>query len=234
MNTRHLTLCLLATGDLIGCGTAHSNSPAKPSSTFPANYQGNPFADEVYHGGPQAIPGRVECAYFDLGGEGIAYHDADAINHGSGELNLNPDHHRPHATPYIWGFRKEEGMDISYTKDFADFNHPNPFTPGTNQLYVGWTSDNEWCNYTVSVKVAGIYKITALYSNAANPIKFSVDNQPASECKLPLNTGSWHIWNKAAIGTITFADAGLHLLTFHYNAGNNFAYFEFELMGTGK
>jgi hypothetical protein len=41
-------------------------------------------------------------------------------------------------------------------------------------------------------------------------------------------TGSWHIWNKAEIGSITFTETGLHLLTLHYNAGNNFAYFDFE------
>ena len=40
-----------------------------------------------------------------------------------------------------------------------------------------------------------------------------------------------HIWNKAEIGTITFPEAGLQLLTFHYNKGNNFAYFEFEAIG---
>ena len=39
-----------------------------------------------------------------------------------------------------------------------------------------------------------------------------------------------HKWNKAEIGTITFPEAGLQLLTFHYNGGNNFAYFEFELV----
>ena len=30
--------------------------------------------------GPQQIPGRVECAYYDLGGEGVAYHDTDPTN----------------------------------------------------------------------------------------------------------------------------------------------------------
>jgi hypothetical protein len=234
MNTRLLVFCLLAPVGLIGCSSAQSSTSAKPSSTFPANYQGKPFADDVYHDGPQVIPGRVECAYFDLGGEGIAYHDEDAINHGGGELNLNPDHHRPHATPYFWEFRKEEGMDTSYTKDFADFNHPNPYTPGTNQLYIGWTSDNEWCNYTVNVKKAGAYRITSLYSNSPNTIRFSVNNQPAGKFKLPMDTGTWHIWNKAEIGTIIFAEDGFHLLTFHYNTGNNFAYFEFEPMDPGN
>jgi hypothetical protein len=173
----------------------------------------------------------VECAYYDLGGEGVAYHDTDPTNHGSGELNLKSEHHRPHANPYILGFRANEGVDISYTKDFADFNHTNFVAPATNQLYIGWTADGEWCNYTVKVKKAGAYRVVALYGNAANTIRFSINRQPASECKLPLATGSMHIWNKADIGIITFPEAGLQLLTFHYNQGNNFAYFEFEPTG---
>jgi hypothetical protein len=39
-----------------------------------------------------------------------------------------------------------------------------------------------------------------------------------------------HIWNKAVVGTITFGEAGVQLLTLHYNKGNNFAWFEFEEM----
>jgi hypothetical protein len=198
------------------------------NAALPPGYQGKPFQDSFYTGGPQPIPGRVECAYFDLGGEGVAYHDTDSTNHGSGELNLKPEHHRPHANPYIWGFRGNEGVDVSYTKDFADFNHTNFVAPATNQLYIGWTADGEWCNYTVSVKKAGAYRVVALYGNADNTIRFSINCEPASECKLPLVTGSMHTWNKAEIGTITFPEAGLQLLTFHYNKGNNFAYFEFE------
>jgi hypothetical protein len=38
---------------------------------LPPDYQGKPFQDAVYTAGPQSIPGRVECAYFDLGGEGV-------------------------------------------------------------------------------------------------------------------------------------------------------------------
>jgi hypothetical protein len=35
-------------------------------------YAGKPFHDSGYHAGPQAIRGRVQCAYYDSGGEGIA------------------------------------------------------------------------------------------------------------------------------------------------------------------
>jgi hypothetical protein len=58
----------------------------------PEEYKGKPFQDATHTGGAQAIPGRLEAALYDLGGEGVAYHDVDAINHGSGELNYNFSH----------------------------------------------------------------------------------------------------------------------------------------------
>ena len=82
----------------------------------------------------------------------------------------------------------------------------------------------------MDVKVAGICKIDALYANNDATITFDVDQNPATSCKLPLNTGSFHAWNKSEIGSITFSEAGFHVLTFHYNKGNNFAYFEFMLV----
>jgi hypothetical protein len=51
------------------------------------HYQGKPFHRSLYNGGPQHIPGRVMCVYYDLGGEGVAYHDRVAKNNGSGGLN---------------------------------------------------------------------------------------------------------------------------------------------------
>jgi len=200
----------------------------RSNAALPPDYTGKPFGDSVYQGGAQVIPGRLQCAYFDFGGEGVAYH-GDGINHGSGELNQKPDHQRPHATPYFWNFRKDEGVSVSYTKDFADFNHtgPVPFTPDTNQLYVGWTKDGQWVNYTVNVKTPGTYKIVALYANDATAVTFSLNHKLASECKLPVATSGFHTWNKAEIGTITFPEAGLQLLTFRYGTGNNFAYFDF-------
>ncbi len=208
---------------LIGLGVVHGASAA-----LPAGYAGRPFEDSAYKAGAQRIPGIVQCALYDLGGEGVAYHDSDAINHGSGELNALPLHQRPHAAAYVWGFRKDEGVDISYVKDFADLNHANPVSPLVNQLYIGWTADDEWVNYTVDVELAGTYVVRALYSNEANGVRFDVDREPASVCRLPVATGGWHTWNYAEIGTITFREAGRRLLTFHYGKGNNFALFSFE------
>lgn len=196
----------------------------------PSDYKGRPFEDAQHKTGAALIPGTLQCVCFDLGGEGVAYH-SDGTNHGSGELNMRPEHQRPHATPYLWNFRANEGVSISYTKDFADFSHKAPvlFAPSTNQLYVGWTQDGQWLNYTVSVKTTGTYKVFALYAGDATAFRFSINHEPAAECKIPVNTGSMHRWNRAEVGTIKFTDPSLQLLTFYYNRGNNFASFEFEL-----
>jgi hypothetical protein len=195
------------------------------NAAVPAGYKGQAFQDA------QAIPGRLECVQYDRGGEGVAYHDTDAVNHGSGELNYQPGHCEAGVPASICHFREGEGVDISYTKQMADLNHPNFVTPAAQQLYIGWESDGEWTNYTVDVKKAGTYRIVALYSNAPNTVTFSLNNRPAAECKLPMDTSFWHIWNKAACGQITFPETGLQLLTLHYNTGNNLAYFDFEPAG---
>jgi hypothetical protein len=203
-------------------------------AVLPADYTGKPFGDSIYKAGPQTIPGRIQCAYFDFGGEGVAYH-SDGTNHGSGELNLKPDHHRPHATPYVWTFRSNETVSVSYAKDFADFNHKNPvpFSPDTNQFYIGWTKDGQWVNYTVDVKTAGTYKIVALYSGQQTGFSFLINHKPVSGCKIPMATEGFHTWNKAEVGTIVFPETGPQLLTFQYNHGNNFAYFDFLVATNG-
>jgi len=205
----------------------------------PEEYAGKPFEDAAYASGPQAIPGRLQAALYDLGGEGIAYHDSDKINHGSGELNYKPGHCEEGVPAYVCHFREGEGVDISYVKKQADLNHANMVAPEWQQLYIGWAEDGEWTNYTVDVKKAGAYRIEAMYSYAAQTIQFRLNNRPAADCKLPVETSRgfplqsypdwviWHIWNKAECGEITFPQAGPQLLTLEYRKGNNLAYFDF-------
>lgn len=102
---------------------------------IPAGYSGKPFADVTHRDRPAAIPGRIQAALYDLGGEGVAYHDTDAINHGSGELNYKPGHCEKGVPVYICHFRESEGGDISYVKKPADLNHPNPFVPEWTTLH---------------------------------------------------------------------------------------------------
>jgi hypothetical protein len=204
------------------------------SADVPGSYTGKPFADTFHKSGAPSIPGIVQCALYDLGGEGVAYHDSDALNNGSNKLNLEKGHQRAHAGDYVWHFRKDEGVDLSFVKDWADLNHTNQVSPHINQLYIGWTEKDEWCNYTVNVLKPGTYRIQALYSFQPNTVRFDLNGKPAATCKLPTSTPGYHHWNFAEIGTIEFPTAGLQLLTFHYGKGNNFAYFQFEPVTNAK
>src|ERR1700685_2075571 len=79
-------------------------STPTPTSNLPAGYLGKPYTDAMYKGGPQAIPGKIMCAYYDLGGEGFAYHDTTPKNMGSGTLN-------PADGTYLNEFRMHEAVD---------------------------------------------------------------------------------------------------------------------------
>lgn len=201
------------------------------SADVPGGYKGTWFRDSVYLKGPQEIPGRIQAAYYDLGGEGVAYHDADLANHGSGELNYSqkcPDT----ASNYVCHFREKDATDPSYTKSCCDFSAKNFDTPPRKQFYIGWQADGEWLNYTVRVRAKGSYKIKAMYGFGASVITFKVNNSPASTAKFPINTGSPHVWKYAdSIGVITFPDTGLFLLTYMIAKENNTAYFDFVPAG---
>lgn len=200
----------------------------KKHTHIPSSYKGVPFMDSFYSSGAQLIPGRVECKYFDFGGEGVAYHDMDSVNRGSGQYNYKEGHCNG-VTDYVCHFREKEGVDLSYTKEFLDFNHENPFTPERQQGYIGWTKNGEWCNYTVNVTKVGKYKVGILYSNQAASFKLAINGRDYGEYQLPMATGSYHIWNfERNVGTIVFFNKGLNLLTLKYMGGANYAYLIFE------
>ncbi len=206
-------------------------------SSFLASYKGVPFHDARYKDGAQKIPGRVICAYYDLGGEGVAYHDTDAKNHGSGELN-------PADGTYLNEFRIGEGVDISYTKfkrdPIIDDNPYDKVTPPAGLLYVGWTVPGEWFNITVDVAEAGSYSADLLYtSNRGGAISIDVNGRPATaplmipttfDAKDPVDWRQWHHWNVMHdIAKLPFS-AGKNVLTIHVVAEGqmNLATFDFK------
>ena len=204
---------------------------------FLSHYKGTPYEDGRYHGGAQKIPGVVRCAYYDRGGSGVAYHDADAKNHGSGELN-------PANGTYLNEFRMGEGVDTSYTKFKRDPQiDDNPFEqvqPPANMLYVGWTEPGEWFNLTVEVAEAGDYTADLLYtSNRGGTISLDINGEPATgpltiastfNASDPLAWRQWHHWSIAPGIAKVRLQAGKSVLTVHIlTEGNmNLATFAFR------
>ena len=228
---------LLLSSALFLLSIAQAQADSAPTPSDAASHTSQPFHDQQYTGGPQKIPGKVQCAYYDLGGEGVAYHDSDAVNHGSGELN-------PLDGSYLNGFRVNEGVDISYVKvgrqPPVDDNPYNLAVPPPAQLYVGWTHPGEWFNLTVQVAKAGRYTIDLLHtSQHGGEIGLDLDGkrlasplniQSTASSAEPLAWRQWHHWNLAKNLAEAELPAGLHVLTVHIvtEGDINLAYFEFR------
>jgi hypothetical protein len=229
MNRRILLFCSIAASTL---------SITASSQSFLSQYAGIPYHDSRYQNGPQKIPGRVLCAYYDLGGEGVAYHDSDQQNHGSGELN-------PADGTYLNEFRIHEGVDTSYTKfgrkpDRIDDNPFDKIVPPRDLPYVGWTEPGEWFNITVDVTYAGAYVGDFLYtSNHGGTISIDVNGKDATgPLQVPTTYDAadtvawrqWHHWNLAPRFFKPRLSKGKNVLTVHILTGGamNLAYFEFK------
>jgi hypothetical protein len=165
------------------------------------NYEGLPFEDLIYKNGAQKVPGKLQCEYYDKGGEGVAFHDSDSINSGSGGLNKADG-------SYLHEFRINEAVDISYTKfqnPPIDNNAYNFVDPEKDQLYVGWTDPAEWTKYTIDVEIEGTYKLDLMFTaNQVGTISFSVNDMDVSgPISIPstfvaedtVGFRQWHHWN---------------------------------------
>ena len=211
-----------------------------PASDFLRDYKGTPYEDARYRGGSQKIPGRVQCAFFDRGGEGVAYHDTTPKNQGSGGLN-------PADGSYLNEFRIGEAVDTSYTKfhDAIDNNPYNVVELEENQIYVGWTEPGEWFKITVDAAHEGTYSADLLYtSNRGGTI--SVDSVgkdgvsttgPISIVSTansadPLAWRQWHHWNVMKGAATLKLSAGKNILTVHVlTQGNmNLATLQFKAL----
>jgi hypothetical protein len=225
-----LSFCSLVTAPGFFCSCTSGNKTH--------GYAGKPYSDSLYNAGAQSIPGKLQCEYYDFGGEGVAYHDTDSINSGSGRLN-------PADGSYLHGFRINEPVDISYTKfreppiDNTPYNFVNP---EKDQLYVGWTKPGEWLKYTVDVKEAGTYKIGILFtSNKDGKISISVNDQDATGPLLIPSTfvsadtvawRQWHHWNYTDSLASVNLEKGLQTITLNtVDKGDmNYEYLNFELI----
>jgi hypothetical protein len=189
-----------------------------------------PYGDGV----PQKIPGRVQCELYDLGGEGIAFHDADSVNHGSGHLN-------PPDGSFLHEFRMSEAVDISYTKsDGVDDNDFNFTEPDPSSLYVGWTEPGEWLNFTVSVEESGAYRVgLMLTSNRGGTVSLSVDGKDITGPMTVRSTNvaadtvawrQWHHWNFQDSLAVIRLEKGIRVLTLRtVSEGNmNYDYLSFS------
>jgi hypothetical protein len=195
-------------------------------NSFSNEYRGKPYTDSVRALTVQTIPGKLECEFYDIGGDSVAYHDSDKNNNGSGSLNKGEG--------YLNNFRSDESPDISFTKfhDSIDNSAYNIVQPEPEQLYLGWTEPGEWTRYSVDVKESGSYQIGAMYtSNRGGAIQLIIDDTDTTglldirstfDANEPLAWRQWHHWNYADSLTTQFINAGRRVITLKIAKEGNF------------
>jgi hypothetical protein len=148
------------------------------SLLFSAHVFGTPF-----FGTPVAVPGTFEAENFDLGGQGIAYHDNTPGNQG-GQYRLNED------------------VDIIVSSDALGGGYVvNNFETG------------EWLAYTINVAASAQYNIELRASSAFSTSTFhiEIDGQSVTGTVSVPNTGDWNIFQWVGKTGVSLA-AGQHLL----------------------
>ncbi|HXI60584.1 MAG TPA: carbohydrate-binding protein [Polyangia bacterium] len=159
----------------------------------------------------QVIPGMLQAAFYDQGGEGVAYHDSDPNNTGADQARA-ANAMVPEAT-----FRTTEGVDLGSTRAMTDkYVDSSPLQAG--QLYVGWTVAGEWINYTVNVTATGHYTISALMATLSDGARVTFtleDGTTTGPRALPWthSLNAWRFVDNIAALDLT---AGTHVLTMKF------------------
>jgi hypothetical protein len=136
---------------------------------------------------------------FDLGGEGVGFHDSDNKHEGSGGAN----------------YRKNLG---DYMSDAMDIEGS-----GGN---IGYTNNGEWLMYTVEVRNEGDYEIDWFISVNGSGAACHVEvDGAASEIYPMINNSNWSDWryycerNNVA-PPVYHLTPGKHTVKFVWNGGN--------------
>ena len=163
-----------------------------------------------YGGTPAAVPGTVQAANYDTGGQGVAYNVA-SVN-GS-------------ANSY-----RSDGVDLEDTADTQD-------TSAAGGAYdMGWTTPGQWFNYTVNVATAGTYTVAFRVSSPygitdALHIANASGTSLTGAVAVP-NTGGYETWT--TVNASVTLPAGQQTLTVDQDSnGWNFHYLTFTLSSGG-
>jgi beta-glucanase (GH16 family) len=117
----------------------------------------------------------------------------------------------------------------AYRSDDVDIETTSDLGGGYN---VGWTSSNEWLEYTVNVQSEGYYKlnIRAASASGAGSLRLHSDCEVLGNIYIP-NTGGWQNWQTFTLNNI-FLKQGEQVLKVQFlNGGEiNLNYIQFEPM----
>jgi beta-glucosidase len=165
---------------------------------------GGTGGSQPFGGTPAAVPGTVQVANYDTGGQGVAYN----VISSNGTANSY----------------RSDGVDLETTADTQDTS----LAGGAYDM--GWTNPGQWFNYTVEVATAGTYTVSF---RVASPygITDALHIANASGANLSgsvavPNTGGYETWTTVT-ATITVPAGEQTLRVDQDSNGFNFHYMAF-------
>jgi hypothetical protein len=154
-----------------------------------------------YGGTPAAVPGTVQAANYDTGGQGVAYNVTS--------VNGTANSYRP------------DGVDLEACTDTGAAGCGDD---------LGWTATGQWFKYTVNVATAGTYTVSLRLSSLSGATDgLHIANSSGTNLSGNINvpdTGAWQTWTTVT-ATVTLP-AGQQTLTVDQdNGGWNIRYMSF-------
>jgi beta-glucosidase len=171
---------------------------------------GGGSGDQPFGGTPAPVPGTVQAANYDTGGQGVAYN----VTAANGTANSY----------------RSDGVDLETTADTQDTSAPG------GAYDIGWTNPGQWFKYTVEVATAGTYTVSFRVASPygitdALHITNSSNTNLTGSVAVP-NTGGYETWTTVT-ATVTLP-AGEQTLTVDQDSnGFNFHYLAFATGSSG-
>jgi MYXO-CTERM domain-containing protein len=198
----------LAVASLLTVGAI---TPAR--ADIPVGYKGMP-----YKGTPTPIPGRVNLADYDLGGNNVSYmtnHTAPATSAPNYRTDT-ADHALIYITSEVGGIPNNPVPDKYTAGPMMGMFYPGG---GVKDYYIGATHPGDWVSVTVNVMTAGTYEITSTWSSGGPSIEYKIffndlmRATPIIDVKLP-TTGDYHNWVPDTGPHTVQLTAGVQVMTF--------------------
>lgn len=148
-----------------------------------------PYNDE-YQVIPTPAGDIFRLGNFDLGGEGVAYHDENSTEDDQKKCTASDcnssNENQCYAGAQWCVFRNDQCVDVTSIKgsttgnydykDFVEGSFSDPFTQW-NEYNIGWREPGEWMAYSIDVKEAGYYKFGVADNGGVDPVSFSLKKE---------------------------------------------------------